>query len=403
MTPSARDAFRFLLCVLTAIVATPGRAEVAIRVADLRVGSGDGVPVLEAAVFGDKLYFRGSADGSSFDLWVYDGVQPPTVVPGGHGIDPASFAVWNGELHFRGVSGGDAELWRYDGASAPELARDLVVGASSDPGELTPFGDLLCFSGDTAQGRQFGCWDGVGSPQFYVTGVGDPDELVPFDGQLVFAASTTAGSVRRLFAFDGLSAPVQILSEPGYPQRPEELTAVDGALYFWAQAPDLAFHVWRWDGMTPPTTVGPPLGFPGAIVAFRDAPHIYVGQGQYGVWRIESEGLVRLTEGILPGGSDPRATALGDSAIYYLSATSVVQDVELYRFCGTESLPQVTDQFAGPSAWLVGGPTIPYAGRLYFAAHDGASGSELWSIPLPTMFCDGMGDGTTQAWSSTAP
>jgi len=389
------------LCVL--VVSTMAHAEVAVRVADVLPGPGDGVPELEAAVYQGKLYFRATNDGSQFDLWVYDGVNPAMIVPGSQGLDPRSFEVWNGELYFRGVSGGDAELWRYDGASAPELAKDLSSGLSSDPNHLKAFGNKICFGAVTPSGREFGCWSGVGSAQFYETGVGNvdgnPDDLVLFDGKLAFSAATTAGSVRRLFTYDGFSAPVEVPAAPTDLTSPRGLTPIGTQLYMIAGAPD-GGHVWRWNGSGSPAAIPPALGFPGALVAFRGQPYVYVGQGQYGVWRVEPGGLVRVSQQSLSGGSYPLATSVG-GAIYYLDATTTVNEIDLHRFCGSESILLVTDQFAGTSAWVVAGRTIPFAGRLFFAAHDAAGGSELWSVPAGSIFCDGAGDGTTGAWSST--
>src|SRR6188508_2562381 len=99
--------------------ASSALAEDPVRLTDLRPGGLSGVPNLEAAVFGDKLYFAATATGAELDLWVYDGISAPTMVPGGGQLQPEELLVWQGALYFEGGPYTDRELWRYDGVNPP--------------------------------------------------------------------------------------------------------------------------------------------------------------------------------------------------------------------------------------------------------------------------------------------
>lgn len=395
---------------LLALCAAAAHADVAVRLADLAPGAADGVPEVHAAVFQGRLYFRATGDGAAFDLWVYDGAHAPAVVPGGEGLDPLDPVVWQGELYFGGLGGdGQRELWRYDGATAPELAQDLRAAGSGDPRQLFPWdaAGLLCYQVATAEGVELGCWDGVNPPETWPLANGFetslPTDFTVLGDRLLFGARWT-NTVRRLYAFDGQSAPEWVTIDGTHPGNPHELTVADGLVYFWATAPGTStFRVWSWDGTAaPPAPFGPAFGSPGAMVLWRGRPHLYLGQGAYGLWRVETGALTRLTGDSLYGGSVLDATVAGD-AIYLVESTSETHLVDLHRFCGSESLPNVTTQFGALTDGVVRSRTVAFGERLYFAAFDATAGAELWSIPLANRFCDGFADADLRHWSAVAP
>lgn len=413
---SGRGRVRAAVVVLfglgAALGAASARADPATRLADLLAGTGNGVPEVHAAVFQGKLYFRATDDGTNFDLWVHDGVNPPAIVPGGEGIDPLDPVVWQGALYFGGTDGSDRELWRFNGVDAPEEAYDLYGSGSGSPRNLFAWdaAGLLCYQVNTGAGVELGCWDGVGTPSVWPLAAGsasgNPIDFAVLGDRLVFGASSSnLSSSRRLFAFDGQSAPTIVTADGTHPGNPHEMTVAEGVVYFWASAPGTSSaRVWRWDGtVAPPEPFGPAgISFPGAMVLWRGRPHLYIGQGAYGIWRVDTDGLTRLTNQSLSGGARLDATVAGD-AIYLIEDTSEGWNVDLHRFCGSESLPNVTEQFSLMTDGVVKSRTVEFAGRLYFAAFDAAAGAELWSIPLSNLFCDGFVDENFDFWTSAVP
>lgn len=92
MSPAlARRTFT-LLCAFAA-AGSMAYAETPVRITDLRPDGESGVPNLDAAVFADKLYFAGMDDSVNRDLWVYDGISPAALVPGGEGVAPEQLTV----------------------------------------------------------------------------------------------------------------------------------------------------------------------------------------------------------------------------------------------------------------------------------------------------------------------
>jgi ELWxxDGT repeat protein len=396
-------------CALVALAAQalltprPIAAENATLLADLAPGTLDGAPEMHAAVYDGKLYFRGSEDGTTFDLWVYDGAGAPEVVPGGEGLDPRFPVVWQDELYFRGTGAEGSELWRYDAASPPELALDIRTGpASGNPQRLFAWGSRLCFQTSRAEGDvELGCWDGDGVADVFNLGSGlvsgAPTDFAIFGSKLVFA-SHVGVSTRRLHVYDGASAPSVILFDANHPHNPSEMTVADGLLYFWASAPGANARFWKWDGTAaPPQPFGlANISFPGGVAMFRGRPHARLGQGAYGIWRVDENDVVQLAEAIItPSNLDVPAT---DGALYYVSGS------DFRRFCGGEEAGAVMGSQFGPGDGPREGRHVQFGGRLYFVARaNTTTGDEIWSLPLGTLFCDGFAEAGFPFWSATVP
>ena len=245
----------FVTATLATLAAQPLSAQTPHLVVDLRPGDDSGVPSIEAASFGGKLYFSGDSDGGAADLWSYDGSGPPTVVPGTVGVEPTDLIVFQGALYFQGgpYNPEDRELWRYDGVNPAHEVLDLHPGGSSLPYAFAVYGDRLCFQArDATIGAELRCWDGVSPPASYDIWSGvqssGVEDLTVIDGLLFFSGYPDAGDGRELGVFDGLNAPVMRSLVPGIVGGdPAGFTLVGGSVYFAAQDPFTpAFRrVWR--------------------------------------------------------------------------------------------------------------------------------------------------------------
>lgn len=406
----SRQLFAALSCGALMILAStaPVRAaEPATRLADLRSGSGSGVPTVAAAVFGGKLYFRGTDDGVEYDLWVYDGGGTPTVVAGGAGIDPLDPVVWEGKLWFRGVDeAGDAELWSYDGINPPSVAVDLRSAASGNPRILAPFGSKLCFWVSTPTGFGPGCWQPGMTPVSFTVAPGfapdPPESLVPFGDELLFAGYD--GASVRLYRFDGANAPTAVLADATHPGGVSEIVIAEGVAYFVGSAAGAnGARLWQWNGVDAPVAFGPAnLSFAWSMTLYRGRPHLHAASGSYSLWRVDTDGVTLLAPAALNGGSSRRATVAGAS-LFLIESGGETYLNDLHEYCGLEAIPQATTSFEVPyQDGVLGDRPIEFGGRLYFAAFDATAGTELWSIPLTTLHCDGFVDGDLASWSSAA-
>ncbi|MGV3538500.1 MAG: T9SS type A sorting domain-containing protein [Rufibacter sp.] len=193
--------------------------------------------------FNGQVYFSAKdlKENAGVELWKYDLGQNlvsrvADIAVGPASSHPKNFGVYQNKLYFaadNGVAG--EELWVYDGANAPQMALDLGAGdVPSMPAELTVFKDRLYFTIVKAgEGGQL--WSYDGTTAFHVTGVTDPEDLVAYKSNLFFSAPVpNDATTRDLWLYDGgetLPLPERFpLGSIGF--FPEELVTFNGKLYF---------------------------------------------------------------------------------------------------------------------------------------------------------------------------
>jgi len=238
-------------------------------VADLNEGGGSSYPEI-VAVIDDKLYFVAEANNTKDgnvggELYVLD---PTTDVPtlvadlneGGAGSYPRDLTAFDDKIYF--VAYGDnttdgavgTELYVYNPADGKTtLVSDLYAGINgSNPGDLTVLDGKLYFAATATDGmgvnigRELFVIDpnAGGDPALVADlstdpGGAVPDELTVLDGKLYFAAygnNATDGDVgRELYVLDPSNGEITLLPEAytgSGSSNPHELTVLDGKLYF---------------------------------------------------------------------------------------------------------------------------------------------------------------------------
>lgn len=395
------------LLILFVCAATPGAADTASRVADLAPGVPSGVPNLQAAVLNGRLYFAGK-DDADLDLWVYDGIDPPTEVPGTGGSAPLSLLAWNDALYFDGRTGSDRELWRYDGLNAGQ-ALALNPGDSSAPEELTVFGDRLCFHATLPMlGQELVCWNGLG-PTFDAFDLwsgspgSSPGKFLVAQDRLYFSATEPATGTEP-WSYDSTGSP-QLLDDVwlGGSSLPVHFTALGGDLYFIASDLGADFRLYRYDGLNPPAVVAPDIQVTGSIAAFRGRLYVVGHDEALGtadtLWRLDGSTLVPV------GGTTPLifvdSLVAFAEALYFVAGASAA-DNEIYRYSGV-GLPVAVTNFGGQPAEILSSQLVTLEARLYFVARDSTAGAELWSLSSNHIVSDGFDHGDFSGWSVVQP
>ena len=408
--------FRPLLLLFTCagalapLLAAGAGADVLTRITDLRPGADDGLDGLAAAVLDGQLWFVGRPPGGGSALWRYDGVNPPTMVPGSDAADPAGLVAWNGKLYFGGGPNSDRELWVHDpvGGTVAE-AVDVRASGNAVVEDIEAFGAWLCFAafGDTT-GRELFCWDGSGPADAVELnpGAGDsyPSELHATASRLYVVAQID-GDV-RLWSWNGADPPSLIAAAPsGEYDWPCCLASAGGETYFEAFDSDFFGRLWRHDGVNPPEPVSADLEPDGWTGVYRNrlvlgATNPPGGAPEAELWRLAPAGLARLSPGTPVESAD--ALAVVRDGLFARGFVAAGTATALYRYCGAGDVVALTDPFGGSDPEPAGERAIAFAGRLFFAAED-AAGQELWAFDSSHLFCDDFESGDTSWWSSSVP
>lgn len=308
-----------------------------------------------------KMVFYNNTAGVAGGVYVTDGVDDPLLVAMQRPIeldaDGTLFVVAADKIFFKTNDGvGGVELWATDGTSLATRVVDLIPGTeSSDPSDLTEFGDLLYFSAATN------------------------------------ANSTVSGGNvgRELFVTDGNAvALVGDLRTGTASSAPEQLTVAGNALFFTADNGVNGRELWRYDGagfsLVQDLRPGAASSFPVALTNLGGDLYFAADNGTTGnepyLLPATTSSIVSLGN-LNPGGadSDPHGFFAAGGDVFF-SAADGSNGFELWKTGGTAAgTVLVADVLSGPeSSQPI--PLLDTGQRLIFSAQ-GAAGTdrELWS------------------------
>jgi ELWxxDGT repeat protein len=348
------------------------------------------------------LYFfaRGPSDvGVATDLWKSDGTRTGTryVATFGSGND---LTLDNGAVYFGATDPNDftGALWRTDGTSAGTYAVRSFGGPA--PGSITNVAGMLFFGAGSALWRSDGTTAGT-------------VELTPSAGPNVSVGGIAAASGgiyfsegRSLWFSDGTPAGTRDVRDfpDGIVENPMIL---NGQVYFGATDATLGAGLWTTDGTPAGTRLIAPdaTAIPGAdsfpYAVLNNRLYFTAGNATYGAELWTSDGTpggTFLVDDINPGRGDGTLGAgrsngnvefnsggvVAFNGALYFSATDVLHGFQLWRSDGTAAGTAEVDQInvtpAGTTfdADFEANQTVTIDGITYFAADDGADGSELW-------------------------
>jgi ELWxxDGT repeat protein len=202
----------------------PGLPTAAI-IANINPTTGSSAPgtINNIGVLNDVAYFSATDGVTGAELWKYDGISAPQQVqdlaPGSTSSFPANFAVLGNELYFQAgfiIAGGSGlELYRSNGSTIT-LVEDFNPGTTaSSPAALFPFnGRLFMRATSPSIGVELVCYDPtLTTPDMYLvqdirTGSSSstPSNFLDFNGQLLFTATDALGNTQLYTATEATNS-----------------------------------------------------------------------------------------------------------------------------------------------------------------------------------------------------
>ncbi len=319
-------------------------------------------------------FFPLSDDTHGTELWKSDGTEAGTVLvkdirpgltPHYNSSYPYAVAIVDGTLFFRadGVNGYQGHvLWKSDGTEAGTV---LVKNIWSVEGIVVD-GTLYFGAGDGVHGFELWKSDGTeagtvlvkdifpgSSPTPYgtVANGSGPEQLTNVNGTLFFTANDGVNG-RKLWKSDGTEAGTVLVKNiaPGsYASNPYALTTVNGTLFFLARDSDRVSSggLWKSDG--------------------TEAGTVLVKHFQWGF---------RLTT------PSERLTAVNGTLFF--GAGDAQHGLELWQSDGTTAGTVMVADLNPGRAGSYPKSITNADGKLYFAADDGTHGVELWTLSVDT-------------------
>jgi ELWxxDGT repeat protein len=347
-----------------------GTAAGTVIVKDIHSTSSSLVEPRSLTNFNGTLLFAADDGIYGAELWRSDGTEAGTMVvqdilPGPDPSYPRYLTNVNGTLFFRAYEPATGhELWKTDGtADGTALVKDILPGAeSSQPIYLKSANETLFFVAFDRDGGGGELWksDGTALGTMMVKDIGKGFQssilrgVTNVNGTLFFGANDGTNGF-ELWKSDGTEAGTVLVKDirrteayPGASSRPENLTNVNGTLFFVANDGPHGHDLWKSDGTAAGTL---------------------------------------LVKDIAPGilGFGPRYLVNLNGTLIFTANDTLIAGYELWKSDGTaEGTLQIADIAAGAQTSSPLG-LVNASGQLYFSATDfspneGSHGTELWTL-----------------------
>ncbi|MCC7334833.1 MAG: DUF11 domain-containing protein [Pirellulaceae bacterium] len=310
----------------------------------------------------DTLFFSAEDPTHGRELWKTDGTQAGTVLvrdinPGSASSTPTGSFVFDNKLYFGArddIHG--RELWVSDGSEAgTKMIKDIRPGTGDGLTsiEFAVFKGELYFQGnDGNNGRELWKTDGTTAGTVLVknfgSGSSDPSGFTVFGDSLYLTADGPQGD--ELYKSDGTSAGTVLVKDINPGSRGSFLgtfapVIVGGQMFFMANDGIHGYELWKSDGTEAGTTLvkdiepGEGNSFPGVGIEIGGVLIFLAGQTGTGLELWKTDGTpegTKILKDIYPGNQSSLRS------LYGFNSNSV------------------------------------FEGELYFDAHDGVHGRELW-------------------------
>lgn len=247
-----------------------------VRVADIYFGTSASFP-REFTVFNSNLYFVARDATSNFELWKYDGTNPPSQVmdlnPGTGNSLMGNLTVFGTRLYFTATNGTTEQIWSIDTSDNLRQETSLAVSnpanTTADIDEIAVIGNKFIFSANVAGDREPYVFDPQTQVASLLTDINPSSSSYPggftlFRGEIVFTADDGSNGY-QLFAYDGLSTPQRVSSSlignPAEFNRPYYFNVFQNKLYFagysvaTAQGVNPEVELWAYEGFGEPYEV----------------------------------------------------------------------------------------------------------------------------------------------------
>jgi ELWxxDGT repeat protein len=394
----------------------------AARVADIRPGPASSDPS-DLTNLGGALVFVADDGVHGRELWRYDGVNPPAMVAdlaGVGGSNPGDLVNAAGTLFFHAQSNpavGD-ELWKYDGSNPPMMPSPGLPGAGiagvggSDPTDLIAIGGSVYFwANDGLHATELWKSNGTNGGTVLVADTNPAIDPPPGSGPqgqartklgsagstVLFDASDGTNGI-ELWKYDGSGSPVMVNAAAGginpgaNGSTPAGITDVNGTAFFSAVDGSHGIELWKiqapYTGASLIADINPGLNsYPQKFTAVNGTVFFSAQNGLDGteLWKTDGGSVSELLAaggGVRPGffGSSPNyLTAFGGTLLFEANDGT---GFELWQSDGATAskVAQIN-----PNGGSYPNALANVNGVVYFAADDGATGSELWRTGPPVL------------------
>lgn len=322
------------------------------------------------AKFGNKLYFRARDADHGDELWVYDGVNAPTMVANINTDDTKEFGSWPGE---------EMGSW----------TNDMVV-----------YKGRFYFAASTSDQRWLWVYDGSGSPSVASTAFAEPRYLVEYDDRLFFSASDLSEN-EGVWSFDGSSAAVAASVECNY------FIVYDDKLYFSGNEGVNGYELWVFDAasgtaeMVTDIRTGADSSSPSGLTVFDDRLYFTATDGTNGrelyVFDSQSGNAQMLTDLNIGDSSYPAGLTIYDGGLYFSADDGTGYTLWMYN--GIDSPSKVAG--AGTVELYSINRTAVFDGKLYFSGYTAEDGWEprvYDGISAPSLLADINTAGDSDVW-----